>query len=219
MPDGRAWKPFGVKEISCLYAVGYPVNPHYFCRMYLFLFPVVGTLLGWLANLLFVNYLFRKLIPAKAPALAAVAGRYASAQVLHVDTLAARLADPEKLKVLSPIIEAHIDVFLKEKLKEKMPAIAMFIGDKTIDMMKKSLMDEIDLLLPNLLGRYVGGLTEQLDIEKALVARLEALPEGKIEALLHEHLGREKQKFQMLGALSGLVIGLVLMLLALLAGQ
>lgn len=182
--------------------------------MYLYLFPVIAAFLGWLFNLLFANYLFRKLLPAKAPALAGAAGRYVSGEVLQADKLAARLTDPEKLKALTPFIESHIDVFLKEKLKEKMPAIAMFIGDKTIEMMKKSLMEEIDLLLPNLLNRYIGGLGEQLDIEKALVARLNALPEGRIATLLEQHAGREKRQFQLLGAACGLLTGLVLMLLA-----
>ncbi|WP_118972411.1 hypothetical protein [Taibaiella koreensis] len=187
--------------------------------MYLYLFPVVAALMGWLANLLFVRYLFRKLIPAQAQVLAAAAGRYASSELLNADKLAARLTDPERLRALTPLIESHIDIFLKEKLKEKMPAIAMFIGDKTIEMMKKSLMDEIDLLLPNLLGRYMGSLGEQLDIEKALVKKLEALPEGKIEALLNQHLGREKRRFQLLGALTGLLTGLVLMGIALMGAR
>ncbi len=183
--------------------------------MFLYFFPVIAALIGWIANLIFVNYLFRKVIPSKAPAMAGLAGKYVSDKVLNVDRLAATLTDPQKLEALRPMIESHIDVFLKEKLKEKMPAIAMFIGEKTIDMMKNSLMDEIDLLLPNLLGKYVSGLGDKLDVEKMLVAKLKELPEGKLEALLQQHLGREKRLFQLFGAITGLVIGLVLLALAL----
>jgi uncharacterized membrane protein YheB (UPF0754 family) len=189
---------------------------HYFCRMYLYFFPVIAALLGTLGNLTFVNYLFRKIIPAKTPTLAAAAGKYVSGNLLQLDKLTSGLADPEKLAALRPTIEHHIDVFLKEKLKEKMPAIAMFIGEKTIDMMKKSLMDEIDLLLPNLLGQYLGNIGDRINVEKILAAKLAALPEEKITALLQQHLKKEKRMFLLFGAVCGFLTGLVLMALALL---
>lgn len=184
--------------------------------MYLYFFPLIAALLGWLLHFVFVNYLFSKVIPAKTPALAAAAGKYVSGNVLQLDKLSASLTDPEKLAALRPTIEHHIDIFLKEKLKEKMPAIAMFIGEKTIDMMKKSLMDEIDLLLPNLLGQYLGNIGDKLNVEKILAEKLAALPEGKVAALLQQHLKKEKRMFLLFGAASGFLIGLVLMVLTLL---
>lgn len=186
--------------------------------MYLYFFPLIAAVLGWLFNLIFLNYLFRKILPAQAPAVAAAVGKYASGKILNTDRLAAAFTDPQKLAAVRPLIESHIDVFLKEKLKEKMPAIAMFIGEKTIDMMKKSLMEEIDQLLPDLLGSYAGSLGDKLDLEQILVRKINELPEGKLEALLHQHLKKEKKMFQLAGALSGFVIGLVLLLLALGAG-
>ncbi len=184
--------------------------------MYLYFFPFVAALLGWLLNLFFINYLFKKVIPAKAPVLAASAGKYVSGNILQIDKLTASLTDPEKLLALRPMIEHHIDVFLNEKLKEKMPAIAMFIGEKTIDMMKKSLMDEIDILLPNLLGQYLGNIGDKLNIEKIIAEKVAALPEEKVAALLQQHLKKEKVQFQLFGAAAGLLIGLVLMIFALL---
>jgi uncharacterized membrane protein YheB (UPF0754 family) len=186
--------------------------------MYLYFFPLVAALIGWLCNFIFVNYLFSKLIPAKAPDLAAAAGRYVSSNLLQSDKLSASLTDPAKLAALRPVIEAHIDVFLKEKLKEKMPAIAMFIGEKTIDMMKKSLMEEIDLLLPNLLGQYLGNIGDKLNVEKILSEKLASLPEGHMEALLQQHLKKEKRQFLLLGALCGFIIGSVLVAVVLAAG-
>lgn len=181
--------------------------------MYLYCLPVIAAFLGWLSNLIFVRYLFGKVLPAQAPVMASRVGKYISDQVMSVDVLAGNLTDPEKLRALKPLIESHIDIFLKEKIKEKMPAVAMFIGEKTMDMMKKSLMEEIDVMLPELIRKYLGNVGDQLNIEKQVMARVRALPEGQIEALLHRNLKREKSMFGLYGAVSGLVIGLILALL------
>lgn len=186
--------------------------------MYLYLLPLVAALLGWLSNYLLLRYILGKALPAKAPALAAQAGRYLSGKVLHMDTLAVTLADPAKLEEVKPLIEHHIDIFLKEKIKEKMPAVAMFIGEKTMDMMKRSLMDEIDVMLPELVGKYLGNLGDKLDIEKRVQERVQALPEGQIAALLRRHLGRERMLFSLYGALTGFVIGILMLAMVLMQG-
>lgn len=184
--------------------------------MYLYFFPVIAAVIGWLFNLTFINYLFGKVIPARMPAIAGKVGRYASDKVLNMDVITAKITDPANLTEMRPFIEQHIDVFLKVKLKEKMPAIAMFVGEKTLDSMKASLMDEIDVLLPNLLQKYAGNLGEKVNIESVLIAKINELP---VAELLNKNLKKEKMLFQLFGALSGFVIGLVLVLILLVQGN
>ncbi len=181
--------------------------------MILYCFPLIAAFIGWIFNLILIQYLFKNVLPAKLPALGSKAGKYVSDKVLNIDQLSSKLADPKQLEAVKPFIEGHIDHFLNEKLKEKMPAIAMFIGEKTIVMMKTALMEEIDSLLPGLLNQFVGNLSDSINIEKTLNAKLNELPEEKITAILNENLGREKVLFQLFGALSGLVIGLILVIL------
>lgn len=180
--------------------------------MFLILFPLAAAILGYGINSLIVRYITRKAIPQRMPALARQAGAYA-ATLINTDELAAKLADPEKLKSLHPFIEQHIDVFLKEKLKEKMPAIAMFVGEKTIEMMKKGLMEEIELLLPNLLQQYMGSIKERLDIGAAVTKGLAGIAPERVDEVLHTGLAREWRLFKWAGAASGLLIGVVLLLL------
>jgi uncharacterized membrane protein YheB (UPF0754 family) len=186
--------------------------------MILYCFPLIAAFVGWLFNLALIRYLFTKALPAKLPALGSQAGKYVSEKVFNIDQLASKLTDPQQLESVRPFIEGHIDHFLNEKLKEKMPAIAMFIGEKTIVMMKTALMEEIDSLLPGLLNQFIGNLSDKINIEKALTAKLNELPEEKITAILNENLKREKGLFQVFGALSGFVIGLILVLLVHFAG-
>jgi uncharacterized membrane protein YheB (UPF0754 family) len=178
--------------------------------MYLYFFPVIAAFIGWIFNLIFINYLFGKIIPSKMPVIASAAGRYASDKLLNMDVIASKITDPASLAEMRPFIENHIDTFLKVKLKEKMPAIAMFVGEKTLDSMKASLMEEIDVLLPNLLEKYAGNLGQKINIETVLVNKINELP---VAELLNKNLRKEKMMFQLFGALSGLVIGLVLILM------
>jgi len=174
--------------------------------MHLYFFPIIAAVVGWLFNLTFINYLFSKIIPGKMPAIAGLAGRYASDKVLNMGVIAAKITDPANLAEMKPFIEEHIDNFLKVKLKEKMPAVAMFVGDKTLDAMKGNLMEEIDILLPNLLQKYAGNLGEKINIQAMLTEKLNALP---VADMLAQNLKREKMLFQLFGALSGLVIGIL----------
>jgi len=181
--------------------------------MILYCFPLVAALAGWIFNLILVRYLFGKALPSRLPALGSQVGKYIAGKALNPDLLAAKIADPKQLEAVRPFIEGHIDHFLNEKLKEKMPAIAMFIGEKTVVMMKTALMEEIDSLLPGLLQQFAGNLGSQLDIEKAVNQALNQLPEAQVATLLNEQLKREKGLFQLFGALSGFVIGLLLLVL------
>lgn len=195
-----------------MHIVGKNKIHHYFCRMFPILFPLIAAVLGYLVNSILIGYITRKALPARMPAVATQAGQYA-ASLVNTDELAARIADPEKLKSLHPYIEQHVDVFLKEKLKEKMPAIAMFVGEKTMDMMKKGLMEEIELLLPNLLQQYMGSLKERLDIGAMVTKGLNGMTPGQVDSLLRKGLARERAMFKWAGAASGLLIGLLLLAL------
>lgn len=181
--------------------------------MYLYFFPLIAAVTGWLCNIFFLNYLFGRIIPARVPGIAAKAGSYVSDKVFNMDLITAKLTDPASLEEMKPFIEGHIDVFLKIKLKEKMPAIAMFVGDKTLDSMKNSLMEEIDILLPGLLQKYARNLGEKVNIEKIISDKLNALPEGRLTELLMNGTKKERRLFQLSGAVSGFLIGATLVFL------
>jgi len=184
----------------------------------IYCFPLIAALIGWMFNLVLIQYLFKNVLPAKLPALGSKAGRYVSDKVFNADQLASKLTDPQQLEAVRPFIEGHIDHFLNEKLKEKMPTIAMFIGEKTIGMMKTALMEEIDALLPGLLHKFMGNLGDKLNIEKALTAKLSEIPEERITAILNDNLQKEKALFQVFGAVSGFIIGLIFIILVHFAG-
>lgn len=61
-----------------------------------------------------------------------------------------------------PLIETQLDHFFNHKLKEKMPMIAMFIGDQTVLQLKLVFVEELRLIYPAILGDLAKGMQAQL---------------------------------------------------------
>ncbi len=93
-------------------------------------------------------------------------GRLAATELLHFDEIVSKVNDPEELKSLSPTIHKHLDTFLQVKLQEKLPIISTFVGESTLAKIKEAMMEEIELLLPEIISQYTDSLHQKLDIEK-----------------------------------------------------
>jgi hypothetical protein len=179
--------------------------------MYYVLIPAIAALTGLLLHFFLFRFLLYKLLPARVPQLTAAAAQYLSEQLGDPEAMLAGLTGPEALAHTKPFIEEHMDHFLRHKLAEKIPALAMFIGEKTIEMIKKGLMDEIDLLLPALLQRSIGNMSDQLDIKKIVAARV---PASTITPLLQQQLSGWRSRILWWGVVSGGVCGLMAVLLS-----
>jgi uncharacterized membrane protein YheB (UPF0754 family) len=194
---------------------------------WLILVPFLAAALGWLIHGFVIKLIFKPvslgplqikgLIPAHRQALAEGIGQYA-AQNLSMDMLTSKIADPALLARLTPVIESHIDHFLKEKLTAELPMISMFIGDKTIGKVKGALMSEIEELLPTLLKNYAANLADEVDIRKIVSEKLASIDPKTLETIVIEKAAGQIRQFKMLGAVVGFLGGLLqLALTALLA--
>jgi hypothetical protein len=109
------------------------------------------------------------------------------------------------IKKIMPLVEEHVDDFLRNKLKEKMPVIGMFIGNKTIDSLKEVFLKEIEDLFPQVLKQFTGNLQSELNIEAMIVNKITTVSSGQLEKMLLPAL----RYFQITGAVTGLVIGVI----------
>ena len=104
-----------------------------------------------------------------------------------------------------PLVEKHIDDFLRYKLKEKMPIIGMFISDKTISSLKEVFLQEIEDLFPQVLKHFAGNLQSELNIEEMVANKITGVRSAQIEKKLAPAL----RYFYVTGAINGLVIGII----------
>jgi uncharacterized membrane protein YheB (UPF0754 family) len=189
---------------------------------WLILIPLVSAFTGWFAIKIALKLLFRPQEPRKLMGLviqgvlpkykhqiAIKLGQIAVTEFSNFGGLEQRISDPANMEKIKPLIETHIDDFLRNKLKEQMPMIGMFIGDKTIDTLKVIFMKEIEALFPQVMQQVAGNLSRELDIEQMVVSKIVAVSPEKMEALLYKNLAKEFYTASLLGAGIGLLLGLI----------
>ena len=112
----------------------------------------------------------------------------------------------ESLQAVHPMIEAHLDSFLRVKLKEKMPVIAAFIGESTIVKLKEGMMEEITFLLPEVIASFTGKIVANPEISNYISQRINAVSADTIIESIPPHL---KKMFVVVPIYAGILGGLV----------
>ena len=196
--------------------------------MILYLIPIISAFIGWFTNWIaikmlfhpkepvrFLGMTFQGIFPKRQQQFAIKLGSLVANELLHFDEIASKIKDPSRLKEVTPIIEAHLDTFLRVKIQQKMPMISMFIGDKTINQLKEGMMEEIELLLPEVLVRYTDSLSQQIDIERIVTEKVSKFSSDKLEEILVAIMSKEFRFVEILGGVVGFIIGVIQVLLTL----
>ncbi len=157
----------------------------------------------------FLGLTIQGIFPKRQEQFAEKLGKLVSQELLSFDEIAGKLTHPDNLNRLTPYVEEHIDHFLRVKLKEAMPMISMFIGDKTIAQLKGIFMEELQQLFPVIMEKYMGTLQEQLDLEKIVVEKVRSFSSDKLEQILNQIMAKEFRFVEIVGAVLGFLIGLV----------
>jgi uncharacterized membrane protein YheB (UPF0754 family) len=108
-----------------------------------------------------------------------------------------------------PLVETHIDNFLRNKLAAEMPIISMFIGDKTIEQLKSVFMKELEGLFPVLMTSYMEKLKHELDLEAIVTEKVSNFSSDKLEEILQSIMSKEFKFIEIIGAVLGFLIGII----------
>jgi uncharacterized membrane protein YheB (UPF0754 family) len=189
---------------------------------WLLLLPFVSAALGWGIHRLAIAAVFspvrprrvlvltfQGLLPRRQGQLAAQVGQLAVRHLPDPAALQALVANPAHFEKLRPLIEEQIEHFLRVKLKQSMPMIAMFIGDKTINQLKGIFVAELEELFPVVMQNYAAQLTGSLNIETLVREKLAAIPPEQLVAEVRTSLQKELAALQWLGAITGFCCGLL----------
>lgn len=189
---------------------------------WLLLLPLISAFIGWFTNWIAIKMLFHPreprnilgmsiqgIFPKRQQQFAEKLGRLVSQELLSFGDISGKLTNPENLNRLTPYVEEHVDHFLRVKLKETMPMISMFIGDKTIAQLKSVFLDELQELFPVIMEKYMGSLKDDLDLERIVVAKVSAFSSDKLEQILYQIMAKEFRFVEIIGGLLGFLIGLV----------
>lgn len=193
--------------------------------------PVISAFIGWVTNWIAIKMLFHPrepkkilgitfhgIFPKRQQQFAEKLGKIVSSEFLSFADIEEKISNPENLKKIMPMIEAHVDVFLREKLSDEMPVISMFIGDKTIGRMKTAFMKEIEILFPQVMKQYASNLKSELDLEHIVIKKVSAFSSDKLEEMLYQIMSKEFRFVELIGAVIGFIIGVLQVLITWLAG-
>jgi len=183
---------------------------------------LLAAFIGWFTTWMAVKMLFhpRKPIkifgitiqgvfPKNQQLIAEKLGQVVSREFLSFAEIEQKVTDPANLQKLRPDIEAHIDHFLRHKLKEVFPMISMFIGEKTVSQFKDAFLIELESLFPILMKNYMNKLESDLDLEKIVTEKVVGFSSEKLEEILLQITKREFQFLELISAFFGLLIGLI----------
>jgi uncharacterized membrane protein YheB (UPF0754 family) len=188
-----------------------------------FILPILlSVFTGWVTTWIAVKSLFhpRKpialpgfklqgIIPKKQQTIAEQLGRLVSKEFLSFSELKEKVTNPQNLDMLKSEIEGHIDTFLRKKLKDNFPMLSMFIGDKTINQLKAAFLLELESLFPMLMKSYMARMEKDLDLEKLVTEKIAGFSMVKAEELFNKSAKKLFLYTQFMGALIGLITGLI----------
>ncbi len=184
----------------------------------LFFFTFTGWLIAWgITRLLFWPEKPLKLgfftilgfVPGSKEKVALKAGKVLQGELMAYKGLDEKLTDPDLLNKLRPEIENHVDHFLNEKIKTVFPLLSQFMGEKTINQFKSSLLTEIDALFPVLMKKFSGELKTELRIDKVVEERINALGVKEIKDFIYSAAGNRIFLFKTICALTGFIAGIL----------
>jgi len=196
---------------------------------WLFIIPVISAFIGWITNRIAIKMLFHPrqprnilgitfqgIFPKRQKQFAEKLGKLVSAEFLSFSDIEEKISDPGNLKKIMPMIENHVDDFLRNRLSDEMPVISMFIGDKTISKLKEAFMKEIEILFPQVMKQYAGNLKTELDLEHIVIKKVSAFSSDKLEEVLLQIMSKEFKFVEIIGAVIGFIIGLAQVIITLL---
>ncbi|MES2332280.1 MAG: DUF445 domain-containing protein [Bacteroidota bacterium] len=190
----------------------------------LVLIPFISAFIGWFTNWILFKMLFHPRNPKKIAGfrfqgifskkqslLAENIGKLVSQELFLPSELEEKVLNPENFQKIMPLVEEHIDDFLRVKLPKQMPMIGMFIGDKTINELKTVFIAELESLFPVIMKRYISNLEAEFDFdfEKMITEKIKRLSAVKLEGIFRSSLSKELKVIGLLSAGVGFLIGLL----------
>lgn len=149
------------------------------------------------------------LVPASKGMLSEKAGKFIQQELMDFSRFEAIMANPGLLKKLRPEIESHVDHFLQVKIKTVFPLLSQFMGEKTINQFKSSLLTEIDELFPVLMQKFSGELKTELRVDEMVKERLFKIEDSLLKKMLYEAAGKQIFLWKCFCVLAALLMGTI----------
>lgn len=195
--------------------------------MMIYLLPLIAAFIGWFTNWIAIKMLFHPknpikilgitfhgIFPKRQLQFATKLGSIVAKELISFDDIATKINSPETTKKIIPIVEEKVDHFIKTKLSEELPLLSMFINGKTMENIKKGIVDEVETMFPIVISQMTANMKQDLDVEKIVTDKVSQFSSDKLEEILFSIMSKEFKFVEIIGGVLGFIIGILQILLA-----
>ncbi len=190
--------------------------------MLIWTLPLIAALTGYITNYIAIKMLFhpRKKIkilflelqgifPKRQKKLAEKLGKIVAEELFSIEDVKTSLQNPNNTDEVTEILDARLNDFLDNRLGEAMPMLAMFMNDEIKLKIKTTLEAELQLMLPELIDRFVSKIEQEVDVERTVYEKVVSFSTDKLEDILYSIMSKEFKFIEILGGILGFMIGLI----------
>jgi uncharacterized membrane protein YheB (UPF0754 family) len=163
----------------------------------------------------FLGLTIQGVFPKRKRQIAESLGKIVGQELLSFQEIERTITHPDNVNKILPLVDQHIDYFLHHKLKDALPIISLFIGERTLQQLKSVFMQELEELFPVIMKNYVGNMKNDLDLERIITEKIVNFSAERLEQMLNQILTREFRFVEVIGAGLGFFIGVLQILLTL----
>lgn len=191
----------------------------------LFSLPIIGAVIGWIANRIALRMLFRPrnpinvfgfkiqgVLPKRRTELAHAIGHTVKEFGFHND-IKEILTDESHLESFKVAIKNAVDNFVERRLTFTSPLLTSFLPYGAILKFKEKITNEIIRFIPELAEGLTSELENKLDLKEIVVSKLEAYEMSRLEEIVLNISARELGYVKIIGAIVGFVVGAIQLLL------
>ena len=135
------------------------------------------------------------------------------------DVLQKSLLNSDAINKLKPEIEMHVDIFLREKLKESFPMMHQLMGEKTLARFKEVFLNEVEALLPIIIQKHATGLLNNKTINGLILSKLNSIEISELASLFKKAAARHLFYLKLFAVIVGLIVGIFQIFIVLLLNQ
>jgi len=199
--------------------------------LFFLIFPLVGALVGWFTNWLAIRMLFRPREPVHVfgwTLQGVIPRRHSRLAERVADTVGNSLLTGEDLeKAMSGVQwQDEVDRLIRDVLHdrgpggilEKIPGISQAWNHVVLPSLQEVLSREVIRFVDGYRDRFIGRLRESVDIKGIVQEKVQQFENEAMESLILDVAQKEFGHIQVVGAVTGAVIGVVQGMIMLLLG-
>lgn len=161
----------------------------------------------------FLGIKIQGVFPKRKEALAVKLGQIVSTELLSEEDLKIAIEKSTSPTEIGVMLDEKINKLITEKLPTAIPALSMFLNQELINVIKLTILSELESLVTTLTTSLGTKIYSRIDIHQIVEEKVRAFSSEKMEELIFTIMKKEFRFVEKIGAVLGFLIGLIQVLI------